>query len=53
MPNAFLYNMEGEKTILIDDYIKTIKEWTAKGGIRIHHKSARATLVELKKILLG
>ena len=43
----------GEKTILIDDYIKTVKEWKAKGGIAIHHKSARKTLSELKKILLG
>jgi len=43
----------GERTVLIDDYIKNVKAWTAKGGIGIHHKSARATLVELKKILLG
>ena len=43
----------GENHILIDDYIKNINEWTAKGGIGIHHKSARKTLVELKKILLG
>ncbi len=43
----------GDKTILIDDYIKNVNEWKAKGGIGIHHRSARATLSELKKILLG
>lgn len=43
----------GPKNILIDDYIKNINEWKAKGGIGIHHRNARATLVELKNILLG
>ena len=43
----------GDKTILIDDYIKNVNEWKAKGGIGIHHRDARATLVELKNILLG
>ena len=43
----------GEKTILIDDYIKNVKEWKRAGGIAIHHRTARATLVELKNILLG
>lgn len=43
----------GDKTILIDDYIKNVNKWKAKGGIGIHHRSARTTLVELKNILLG
>ena len=43
----------GDKTILIDDYIKNVNAWKAKGGIGIHHRTARATLSELKKILLG
>ena len=43
----------GPKNILIDDYIKNINNWKAKGGIGIHHRDARATLVELKNILLG
>tara|TARA_B100000029_G_scaffold13007_1_gene13598 strand:- start:1808 stop:2329 length:522 start_codon:yes stop_codon:yes gene_type:complete len=43
----------GEKTILIDDFRKNTKAWEAKGGIAIYHRNARATLVELKKILLG
>ncbi len=43
----------GPKNILIDDYIKNINEWKAKGGIGIHHRNARATLVELKNILIG
>jgi hypothetical protein len=41
------------KAILIDDYIKNVNEWKAKGGIGIHHRSVRSTLVELKNILLG
>ena len=43
----------GPKNILIDDFIKNVNDWKAKGGIGIHHRTARATLVELKDILLG
>ena len=43
----------GPKNILIDDFIKNVNNWKAKGGIGIHHRTARATLVELKNILLG
>ncbi len=42
-----------KKHILIDDYIKNINEWKRAGGIGIHHRTARATLVELKNILIG
>jgi hypothetical protein len=40
----------GKPNILIDDYIKNIKEWEAKGGIGIHHTSASKTISELKKL---
>ena len=35
--------------ILIDDYIKNIREWESAGGIGITHSSARKTISELKK----
>ena len=35
--------MEGSN-ILIDDYIKNIKEFNAKGGIGIHHTDTGKTL---------
>ena len=36
--------------VLIDDYIKNIKEWEAKGGIGIHHLSVSTTLSALKRL---
>ena len=39
-----------EQAVLIDDYPKNIKEWTAKGGIGILHTSASNTIRQLKKI---
>jgi HAD superfamily hydrolase (TIGR01509 family) len=39
-----------KNSILIDDYIKNIHEWEAKGGIGIHHTSAEKTVEELKKL---
>jgi 5'(3')-deoxyribonucleotidase len=41
---------DGEPNILIDDYIKNIKEWEAKGGIGIHHTSTANTIRQLKKL---
>ena len=35
--------------LLIDDYIKNINEWEAKGGIGIHHTSPSNTIAELKR----
>ena len=40
----------GEPNILIDDYIKNIKEWESKGGIGIHHTEVNKTLSQLKKL---
>jgi len=41
---------EGEPNVLIDDYIKNINEWEAKGGIGIHHTNVGKTIGELKKL---
>jgi|TARA_B110000211_G_C13919766_1_gene482184 5'(3')-deoxyribonucleotidase len=41
---------DGEPNVLIDDYIKNIKEWEAKGGIGIHHTAVPKTLNELKRL---
>jgi hypothetical protein len=39
-----------EQAVLIDDYPKNIKEWTAKGGIGILHTNTSSTIRQLKKI---
>lgn len=41
--------IDGVANILIDDYIKNIREWEAAGGIGIHHTDARKTINTLKK----
>ena len=38
-----------EPAVLIDDYPKNIREWTAKGGIGILHTSTSSTISQLKK----
>ncbi len=40
----------GEPNVLIDDYIKNINEWEAKGGIGVHHTNVGKTIGELKKL---
>ena len=40
----------GKPNVLIDDYIKNIKEWEAKGGIGIHHTDVGKDINELKRI---
>jgi hypothetical protein len=40
----------GQPNILIDDYTKNIKEWRAKGGVGIVHRSASDTISKLKKM---
>ena len=39
----------GKPNILIDDYLKNIKEWESKGGIGIHHTNVNKTIAELKR----
>tara|TARA_R110000744_G_C19033584_1_gene525761 strand:- start:55 stop:570 length:516 start_codon:yes stop_codon:yes gene_type:complete len=41
---------DGEPNVLIDDYIKNIKEWEEKGGIGIHHTAVPKTLNDLKRL---
>ena len=41
---------DDKPNILIDDYIKNIKEWQNKGGIGIHHTDASKTISELKRL---
>jgi 5'(3')-deoxyribonucleotidase len=41
---------DGKPNILIDDYIKNIKEWEAAGGIGIHHTSPSNTISQLKRL---
>ena len=40
----------GEFSVLIDDYIKNIKEWENKGGVGIHHTDVSKTLKELTNL---
>ena len=40
----------GEPSVLIDDYIKNIREWESKGGIGIHHTDVGKTLKELSNL---
>jgi len=40
----------GQASVLIDDYIKNIKEWENKGGIGVHHTDVSKTLNELTKL---
>ena len=47
---AFAKDTDGEPNVLIDDYIKNIKEWEAKGGIGIHHTSVPKTINDLKRL---
>ena len=40
----------GVPSVLIDDYIKNIKEWENKGGIGVHHTDVSKTLKELSNL---
>ena len=40
---------DGVQNILIDDYLKNIKEWEKAGGIGIHHISVQTSINSLKK----
>ena len=39
---------DDKPNVLIDDYIKNINEWEAKGGIGVHHKDVSKTISILK-----
>ena len=41
---------DGKPNVLIDDYIKNIKEWEKKGGIGIHHTDVGKTIRKLKEL---
>ena len=41
---------KGQSSVLIDDYIKNIKEWENRGGIAIHHTDVGKTLRELTNL---
>ena len=46
-----LYAMTNNKpNILVDDYIKNIREWEKKGGIGVHHTDVGKTIAELKRL---
>ena len=40
----------GKPNVLVDDYIKNIKEWESKGGIGIHHTSVSKSIGELNRL---
>ena len=45
------FAMDGDKPcVLIDDYIKNIKEWEAKGGIGVHHTNVNKSINQLKSL---
>lgn len=59
VPESRVYLVEREdkekyskdkSTILIDDYVKNIREWEAKGGTGITFKSADQVISELKRL---
>ena len=47
---SYAKTKEEKPNILIDDYIKNIREWEAKGGIGIHHTDVGKTISELKRL---
>ena len=47
---AYAKTKEEKPNILIDDYIKNIREWENKGGIGILHTEVGKTINELKRL---
>jgi len=41
---------DGKPNVLIDDYIKNIREWEKKGGIGVHHTDVAKTINDLKRL---
>ena len=46
----FAMTKDGKPNLLIDDYIKNVNEWKAKGGIGVHHTSPSNTIAQLKQL---
>ena len=47
---AYAIDNNGNPSVLIDDYIKNIREWENKGGIGILHTDVSKTINELKRL---
>ena len=41
---------DGKPNVLVDDYIKNIKEWESKGGIGVHHTNVGKSIGELNRL---
>ena len=41
---------DGKPNVLVDDYIKNIKEWESKGGIGVHHTNVSKSIGELSRL---
>ena len=41
---------DGKPNVLVDDYIKNIKEWESKGGIGVHHTTVSKSIGELNRL---
>ena len=41
---------DGKPNVLVDDYIKNIKEWESKGGIGVHHTNVSKSIGELNRL---
>lgn len=41
---------DGKPNVLIDDYLKNITQWEAKGGIGVYHTEVGKTIAELKRL---
>ena len=46
----YALTVDGKPNLLIDDHIKNINEWVAKGGIGIRHINTMRTISELRKL---
>ncbi len=46
-------HMENPGDVLVDDLLKHRGLWEEAGGVFVHHRSARATLRELKAVGLN
>ena len=41
---------DGKPNVLVDDYIKNIKEWESNGGIGVHHTNVSKSIGELNRL---